>query len=98
MQHNVTILCRTGLRATPVRVARGLLSGVSNLTEQDTGHVTLISLISLLGGLITLITLITVSIVRISLVYRKTRSLLCSYIQLIVYSDYLVYNNTKPLL
>ena len=69
-----------------------------DLTEQDTSHVTLISLISTLSGLITLITLITVSTVRISLVYRKTRSLLCSCVQLIVHSDCLVYNNTKPLL
>jgi hypothetical protein len=35
---------------------------------------------------------------RISLVYRKTRSLLCSCVQLIVHSDCLVYNNTRPLL
>ena len=66
-----------------------------DLTEQDTSHVTLISLISTLSELITLI---TVSTVRISLVYRKTRSLLCSCVQLIVRSDCLVYNNTKPLL
>ena len=66
-----------------------------DLTEQDTSHVTLISLISTLSELITLI---TVSTVRISLVYRKTRSLLCSCVQLIVHSDCLVYNNTKPLL
>ena len=56
-----------------------------DLTEQRTSHVTLIILI-------------TVTIVRISLVYRKTRSLLCSCFQLIVHSDCLVYNNTKPLL
>jgi hypothetical protein len=56
-----------------------------DLTEQRTSHVTLIILI-------------TVTIVRISLVYRKTRSLLCSCVQLIVHSDCLVYNNTKPLL
>ena len=70
----------------------------TNLTKQGESHVTLISLISTLSGLITLITLITVTTVRISLVYRKTRSLLCSYVQLIVHSDCLVYNNTKPLL
>ena len=69
-----------------------------DLTEHLTSHVTLISLISTLSELITLITLITVSTVRISLVYRKTRSLLCSCVQLIVHSDCLVYNNTKPLL
>jgi hypothetical protein len=40
----------------------------------------------------------TVSTVRISLLYRKTRSLLYSCAQLIVHSDCLVYNNTKPLL
>lgn len=66
-----------------------------DLTEQDTSHVTLISLISTLSELITLITVTTV---RISLVYRNTRSLLCSCVQLIVHSDCLVYNNTKPLL
>jgi hypothetical protein len=54
-------------------------------TEQGTSHVTLI-------------TLITVTTVRTSLVYRKTRSLLCSCVQLIVHNDCLVYNNTKPLL
>jgi hypothetical protein len=46
----------------------------------------------------TLIIPITVPTVRISLVYRKTRSLQCSCVQLIVHSDCLVYNNTKPLL
>jgi hypothetical protein len=60
--------------------------------------VTLISLIRTLSGLITLITLITVSTVRISLVYRNLRSQQCSCIQLIVHSDYLVYNIIKPLL
>ena len=70
----------------------------AHLTEQSMGHVTLINLISTLSELITLITLITVTTVRISLVYRKTRSLLCSCVQLIVHSDCLVYNDTKPLL
>ena len=40
----------------------------------------------------------TTCMTRISLVYRKTRSLLYSCVQLIVHSDCLVYNNTKPLL
>jgi hypothetical protein len=35
---------------------------------------------------------------RIFLVYRKTRSLLCSCVQLIIHGDCLLYNNTKPLL
>ena len=61
-------------------------------------HVTLISCSVRSAVLSTLITLITVSTVRISLVYRKARSLLCSCVQLIVHSDCLVYNNTKPLL
>ena len=66
------------------------LSWSFSLTEQTHGHVTWLSGSVRSAVLSTLSTLITVPTVRISLVYRNSRCLRISSVQLIVHSDCLV--------